>query len=100
MESYEHPEGHTSSAGSLKAGVGSRPTLALCTPARRRLYLVLPADEALFLLLLPCHLTIGARDGSPFMSAPLDMGTLRDGTIVCPQSGSAFDLETGTALRR
>lgn len=35
---------------------------------------------------------------SPFMSAPLEWGKLKDGCIVCPQSGSAFDLETGECM--
>ncbi|KAM3567527.1 hypothetical protein VYU27_010330, partial [Nannochloropsis oceanica] len=31
----------------------------------------------------------------PFMSAPLSDGRLQDGCVICPQSGSAFSLQTG-----
>ena len=32
---------------------------------------------------------------SPFMSAPLSDGKIQNSCIVCPQSGSSFDLQTG-----
>lgn len=38
-------------------------------------------------------------DLCPHLSVPMSRGELKDGCVICPAHGSAFDVRTGTVVR-